>query len=124
MSKQAIAATNARLMESVGNSDAAAAASCYTQDGKFMAPNAEAFAGREAIQGFFQGAFDGGIRGLKLETLTVEILGDTAWEEGLYEMRADSGVLADKGKFIVVWKQTGDEWLLHRDIISTNQPAA
>ncbi len=89
-----------------------------------MASNAEPFAGREAIQGFFQGAFDGGIRELKLETLTVEILGNTAWEEGLYELRADGGVVADKGKFIVVWKQTGDEWLLHRDIISTNQPTA
>ena len=123
MSEQAIAATNARLMESVGKGDAAAAASCYTSDGKFMAPNAEPFAGRAAIEGFFQGAIDGGIGGLKLETLTVEVLGDTAWEEGLYALHGSDGALADQGKFIVVWKQTGDEWLLHRDMISSNQSA-
>ncbi len=124
MSEQAIAATNARLMGAVDSGDAAAAAACYTPDGKFMAANAEPFAGREAIEGFFQGAINAGIKGLKLVTLSVEILGDTAWEEGLYELYAADGVLADKGKFIVVWKQAGDQWLLHRDIISTNQPAA
>ncbi len=123
MSEQAIAATNARLSQAVENRDAAAAAACYTRDAKFMAPNAEPFVGREAIQGFFQGALDGGIAGLKLETLSVELLGETAWEEGLYELYAEGGTLVDKGKFIVVWKQAGDEWLLHRDIISSNQPA-
>jgi uncharacterized protein (TIGR02246 family) len=124
MSEQAIAARNARLIRAVADNDASAAASCYTQEAKFMAPNAEPFAGRTAIQRFFQAAFDGGLESLGLETLTVEILGDTAWEEGLYELHGVDNAVTDRGKFIVVWKRVGDEWLLHRDIISTNQPAS
>ncbi len=123
MSKDAIDATNARLCRAVADKDAAAAAACYTPEAKFMAPNAEAFAGRDAIQGFFQAVVDGGIDGLQLETLGLEILGDTAWEEGLYQLHA-GGSLADQGKFLVVWKRSGDGWLLHRDMISSNRPAA
>ena len=124
MSEQDIAAVSARLSQAVADGNAGAAGACYTEDGKFMAPNAEPFAGRAAIQGFFQGALDGGVKALMLETLALEVLGDTAWEEGLYELHGEGGALADAGKFIVIWKRVDGQWFLHRDMISSNRPAA
>ncbi len=124
MTEQDIAAVNARLSQAVADGDAAAAAACYTEDGKFMAPNAEPFAGRAAIQGFFQGALDGGVKALMLETLALEVLGDTAWEEGLYELHGEGDQVIDAGKFIVIWKRVNGQWFLHRDMISSNRPAA
>ncbi len=123
MSRQDIATVNQRLSQAVQNGDAAAAAALYTEDGKFLAPNADFFSGRDAIQGFFQGAIDGGIKGLNLTTLELEILGDTAHEVGTYELVADGGVVADSGKFIVIWKRIDGTWRLHRDMINTSRPA-
>jgi ketosteroid isomerase-like protein len=87
------------------------------------APNADFFSGREAIQGFFQGAIDGGIKGLNLSTLELEVQDDTAHEVGTYELIADGGAVADSGKFIVIWKRVDGSWRLHRDMINTSRPA-
>ncbi len=123
MSRQDIDNVNQRLSQAVQDGDAAAAAALYTEDGKFLAPNADFFSGRDAIQGFFQGAIDGGIKGLNLTTLELEIQGDTAHEVGTYELVADGGVVADSGKFIVIWKRIDGNWRLHRDMINTSRPA-
>ncbi len=123
MSRQDIDNVNQRLSRAVQDGDAAAAAALYTEDGKFLAPNADFFSGRDAIQGFFQGAIDGGIKGLNLATLELEIQGDSAHEVGTYELVADGGVVADNGKFIVIWKRVDGSWRLHRDMINTSRPA-
>jgi uncharacterized protein (TIGR02246 family) len=123
MSRQDIDTVNKRLAQAVQEGDAAAAASLYTEDGKFLAPNADFFSGREAIQGFFQGAIDGGIKGLNLSTLELEVQDDTAHEVGTYELIADGGAVADSGKFIVIWKRVDGSWRLHRDMINTSRPA-
>ena len=38
-------------------------------------------------------------------------------------MKADGGVVADRGKYIVIWKNEGGSWKLHKDIFNTSQPA-
>ncbi len=81
MSRQDIDTVNQRLAEAVQKGDAAAAAALYTEDGKFLAPNADFLSGRAAIQGFFQAAIDGGIKGLNVSTLELEIQGEPMrWE--------------------------------------------
>ena len=123
MSRQDIDTVNQRLAEAVQNGDAAAAAALYTEDGKFLAPNADFLSGRDAIQGFFQAVIDGGIKGLNLSSLELEIQGDTAHQVGTYELVADGGVVADSGKFIVIWKRVDGNWRIHRDMINTSRPA-
>lgn len=123
MSRQDIDTVNQQLAQAVRNGDAAAAAALYTEDGKFLAPNADFFSGRDAIQGFFQAAIDGGIRGLNLRTLELDVQGDKAHEVGTYELVADGGAVADSGKFIVIWKRVDGAWRLHRDMINTSRPA-
>lgn len=34
----------------------------------------------------------------------------------------DAEAIADRGKYCVVWKRVGGQWLLHRDIWSTSMP--
>ncbi len=123
MSRQDIDTVNKRLAQAVQEGDAAAAAALYTEDGKLLAPNADFLSGRDAIQGFFQGAIDGGIKGLNLSTLELEIQGDTAYEVGTYELVADGGAVADSGKFIVIWKSVHVNLRLQRDMINTSRPA-
>ena len=123
MSRDAIDAANQRLSAGVAAGDAAACAAVYTEDGKFLAPNADFISGRDAIQSLFQSLMDGGIKGLNLTTLELEFLGDTASEMGTYELLADGGAVADSGKFLVVWKNVDGNWRLHRDMINSSLPA-
>ena len=123
MSRQDIDTVNKRLAQAVQEGDAAAAAALYTEDGKFLAPNADFFSGRDTIQGFFQAVIDGGIKGLNLSTLELEVHGETAYEVGTSELVADGGAVADSGKFIVIRKRVDGNWRLHRDMINTSRPA-
>ena len=94
MSASEIAVVNEKLSAAVANGDAAAAASLYTVDGCFIAPNMDFLRGRTAIQGFFQGALDMGVKELKVESLELETFGDTATQVGTYELLAEGGAQA------------------------------
>jgi uncharacterized protein (TIGR02246 family) len=122
MSEATIAQMNARLIAAFAARDAAAAAAHYTTDGKLMVPYAEAHVGRDAIQACIEEGFQRGVARLGLVTVTIEVLGDTAWEEGLFTVWAADGKALDHGKYIVIWKAIGSEWLIARDIMSSNRP--
>lgn len=119
----AVAAVNGRIVAAFRDRDAGAAAACYTADGRLMAPGAEPHVGPEAIRASIQAGFDTGIGGLRLATETLEVLGDTAWEEGIYETFDAAGRSLDLGKYIVIWKRVDGAWLIARDIMSTNRTA-
>ena len=119
----AIAVVNASFMELFGKGDAAAIAELYTEGGQFIPPNSDFVTGKAAIQTTFQGLMDQGIKSLKLETIEIEDYGDTASEVGRYTLKDANGKVLDHGKLVVIWKQEGDQWKLHRDIINSSQPA-
>ena len=122
--RDGIAATNKIFMATFAKEDAAGVAALYTEDGQFMPSNSDFVIGRQAIQATFQGLLDMGIKGIKLETIEVEVLGDSASEVGRYILEAEGGQVADQGKFLVIWKQEAGQWKLHRDMINTSMPAA
>ena len=119
----AIATVNASFMELFGKGDAAAIAELYTEGGQFIPPNSDFVTGKAAIQTTFQGLMDQGIKSLKLETIEIEDYGDTASEVGRYTLKDANGKVLDHGKLVVIWKQEGGQWKLHRDIINSSQPA-
>ena len=119
----AIAVVNASFMELFGKGDAAAIAELYTEGGQFIPPNSDFVTGKAAIQTTFQGLMDQGIKSLKLETIEIEDYGDTASEVGRYTLKDANGKVLDHGKLVVIWKQEGGQWKLHRDIINSSQPA-
>jgi len=103
--------------------DAAGIAALYTEKGQFLLPNSDFVTGREAIQTTFQALMDSGVKAVKLEALEVEGYGDTATEVGKYVLEDGSGLVLDKGKFVVIWKQEAGQWKLHRDIINSSMAA-
>jgi len=123
MSASEIAAVNKKFCAYVANGDLDQLMTLYTEDARFIAPNADFFQGRDEIKGFFQAVLDMGIKEVGLSTNEVDLQGDTAIEVGTYELLVDGGAQADHGKFMVVWKKTSGEWQLHRDMINTSTPA-
>jgi len=115
---------NQSFMTAFAAGDAQALAALYTTDGQLAPPNSDVLTGREAIGGFWQGAMDMGLKGVALETAELDEYGDTAVEQGRYQLTDGEGNVADRGKYLVIWKRAGDTWKLHRDIWNTSMPGA
>jgi uncharacterized protein (TIGR02246 family) len=122
--REAIAAANQSLMATFARGDAAGVAAHYTANGQLLPPNSDAVGGRQAIQAFWQGAMDMGIKSVNLEIAEAEGHGETAHEVGRYTLQAEGGQVLDQGKYVVIWKREGGQWKLHRDIWNSSRPAA
>lgn len=122
--RAAIEAGNQKFVAALGRADAAAIASLYTADAAAFPPNADVVRGRDAIQKLWQSVIDAGIGEATLETTDVEAQDNLAYESGAYVMKTKDGKVADRGKYVVVWKRAGGQWQLHRDIWNTSMPSA
>ncbi len=118
----AIAAANRRFMDSFSQGDAAGIAALYTRDGQLLPGNSDFVTGIPAIEGFWKGAMDMGIKTANLESLELEVHGETAVEVGKYTLEAEGGQTLDHGKYVVVWRNDGGTWKLHRDIWNSSLP--
>ena len=121
--QQAISAVNRRFEAAFEQGDAAGVAGVYTSTARILPPNFEPMDGKEAIQAFWQGAMDMGIQAAQLETIELEIHGDTAIEVGRGTLYVAGGQVADIASYIVIWKKEHNEWRWHRDIWNSDRPA-
>ncbi len=122
--RAAIEAGDKAFTAAVARGDAAAIAALYTSTAEVLPPGGEAAKGREAIQKVFQGGIDAGMNNLTLTTLELEVHGDTAHQVGTWATKGKDGATADTGKYIVIWKNEGGKWRIHRDIWNSNTPPA
>ena len=121
--RAAIAATNEKFIMAVGLGDAAGMAAVYTENGRLLPPNSDFITGKSAIQTFWQGVLNMGIKAVKLETVELEGHDDTAIEVGKYALMDGGGKTLDTGKYVVVWKRELGQWRWHRDIWNSSMPA-
>ncbi len=121
--RAAIEKANKKFADGAAKGDAALIASAYTPDAIAFPANSEAVKGKPAIQKMWQSILDSGINGFELTTSEVEPSGNIAYEVGSYVLKTKDGTVEDRGKYCVVWKRVNGDWLLHRDIWTTNLPA-
>ena len=123
--RAAIEAANKKyFVDAAPKGDAALIAPVYTDDAIAYPANSEAIKGRAALQAMWKSVLDSGIAGFALNTEEVESRGDLAWETGNYVMKLKDGKVADRGKYVVIWKRVNGEWKIHRDIWTTSMPPA
>ena len=124
--RSAIEAVNEKFMAALTRGDAAGVAALYTADARLLPPNLEMMKGTEAIQAFWQGGIDMGIKEARLETVEVEAQENVAYEIGKYILTiqpAGGEAITDMGKYLVIWKHQDGSWKLHVDIWNTSVPA-
>ena len=115
MSQAEIAAVNREFEDAARNGDLARLASLYTSNAIALPPDGRDVRGRENIKQMWGTiAQQIGLKDVRLNTLDLEILGDTAYEvgEGVLTLSGGSAVV----NFVVVWKKVDGRWRLHRDI--------
>lgn len=125
--RRAIEEANARIGASIVKRDGAAIAALYSEDATLLPPGSDALRGRGAIEAFWKGGIEAGMKEGKLTTLDVTSLGgDLACEVGRYAMTMQppgQPAVTDEGKYVVIWKRHGDGgWRLHIDIWNSSRP--
>jgi ketosteroid isomerase-like protein len=100
----------------------------YADDGVLMPPNQPRIAGKEGIRAFFAGMW---VINPTMVLNTTQVVtsdaGDVAIEEGTFALEyrgADGKPINDTGKYLVIWKRTGNDWKVVRDIFNTDLPSA
>jgi uncharacterized protein (TIGR02246 family) len=112
--------------DGVANQDAAALASLYHDDARFLAPNMEPAEGRPAIQAAFQQLLDAGARSLDIEPIDIREAGGMTIEYGRYTLGAEpegGEAMTDVGKYVVVHetREDGSTKIL-LDCFNSNSP--
>jgi uncharacterized protein (TIGR02246 family) len=120
MSTTEIAAVNRAFEEAVRKGDVDRLAQLYTQDAIALPPDGPFVRGRDAIKDLWSGVIrDLALRDVRLQTMELEIAGETACEVGEARLTLEppsSAPTTAAVKYVVAWKKTGGRWQLHRDI--------
>ena len=126
--RKTIEDANRKFGDAVRQGDGAAIGALYTEEATILPPNGEMIKGKPAITAFWTGGLQAGIKEAVLTTAEVLVLGDFALEIGKYALKiqpAGQAVVADTGKYVVLWKKQPDGvWKLHVDIWNTSLPAS
>jgi len=120
--RESIVAGNDAWVAAMEAGNAEAAAALYTESAKIMPPGRDAAVGRSDIQAVWQGAIDNGVKQAELKTDEVQQYNDTVIEVGRYILSGSEEEVLDQGKYMVIWKQVDDQWMLHRGIWNTSLP--
>lgn len=101
-------------------------AGLFAPDGVLMVPHHDPAYGPKGVENLLRQIGELGYEDLRLETVRVDSSGDMAMEIGRYSVgirRADGTILADRGKYLKVWRRLG-AWLIVADCWSSNLPAS
>lgn len=120
--KAAIAASNALFGQAFQKNDSALFVARYASDGCINPTGMPRICGSAGIGAYFRGGYEMGVRDVKLTTEEVLAAEPFVIEVGKYEMLLDKGVSAEKGKFVVIWKQENGVWKMYKDIWNSDAP--
>jgi len=118
--QSAIALANQAFMKAFDDDDAAAVSRCYTVDGQILPPQSEPITGRPGIEAFWRMVLDMGIKAATLETVELVEFPGGACEVGRYVLKTATGQVADRGKYLVIWRDENGAIKLYRDIWNTS----
>lgn len=117
--RDAVEQGNRAFIAAYNAHDAGKIGRLYAVDAAVLPPGAERASGRDAIQKFWQGAMDAGIKNVTVRTIEVQSSGNLAYEVGQFALDApgkDGNSVHTAGKYVVIWKRTKGVWQLYRDI--------
>jgi uncharacterized protein (TIGR02246 family) len=112
--------------DGMANRDAAALASLYAENARFLPPGMEPCEGRAQIQSAMQQLLDMGARSLDVEPLEVSEAGNLTIDYGRYTLGIESEgneAATDLGKYLVVHQRQADgSTKILYDIFNSNTP--
>jgi ketosteroid isomerase-like protein len=115
--RAAIAEQSRVFTNALESGDAQGAARIFSADARLLVAMVDgAVVGREGIAKFWQGAMNGGLKGLKLTTIDLEGDGAMRVETGDYAAMGAGGAEMGRGHYLFVWRKESGEWKIFRDM--------
>ena len=102
--------------------DAEGLASLYSEDAKILSPNRDFVEGKKAIQTFWQGALEMGVKSFKSEIVDTDSSGNLGILVGKYTLYSGENQEIDQGKYVSVLKNIDGKWKVHRDVYNSSMP--
>ena len=126
--QSAVRELDAEFTRHANAGDAAALTNAfYAADAVLLAPGTPKLDGTEAIQAFWQGFIDSGVKDVSIETREIVEAGDYGYGIGAYSctLPSESGERArDTGKYIVIYRRQADGgWKVIADQFNSDLPA-
>jgi len=116
-----LAATAEAWEQAFNDRDIDALVGLNWDDVRVMPPNAEMEQGRDAVARIFQGYMDEKVT-VNLEEIESTATADIGYQVGTYELTAEDGSIADRGKYISTWHMRNGEWRMSNDIWNSDMP--
>jgi len=119
---KAIAAKEAEFAQLFNAKNIDRLAASYTEDARFLPPNAPIVVGRAAIREIFP-VLTQVFSNLHIESGPVWVSGDLAVTHGSYtaKLTTPKGTVDDRGKFIEVWRREANgEWKIFLDTFTSD----
>ena len=113
-----------QYLEALNEGDAAMLARMSTESAILLPPNAEIIEGREAIEKYWRSVFAAGLKDVSARAVQVDGYGGDAVRE-IGRMRVNAPAPRDviEGKYVIVWRKIGENWLLDSIIWNFTRPA-
>jgi len=114
-----------QYLDALNEGDAAMLARLSTERSVLLPPNAEMIEGREAIEKYWRSVFAAGLKDISARTVRVDEYGDDAAREiGRVRVNAPAPRDVIEGKYVIIWRKSGENWLLDSLIWNFTHPAA
>jgi ketosteroid isomerase-like protein len=95
----------------------------YADNSIFMPPNVPLLRGQEPLRAFYNDLMAKGATGLELEVVEISGHGPIAYESGSYSVSYKDGG-RDRGKYVLVLRNSVGSWRVEKTIWSSDLPAA
>jgi len=103
--------------------DSAKAAALYSTTGVVMPPNKPIMRGRQFVEQYYKDRFSEGASDLELTAVDVSGQGTLAYANGDYRLNLVSDGKPrrrDRGKFLWIFRETNNQWLIEYVIFSSD----
>ena len=116
LDQAAVEALERQFADAVSRGDVETLVSMYDPDAVILPAGGKRIEGREAIEAFWRAGVSAA-GGVKLTTTHVRTLAPGLVEEtGEIRMTPPGGANPPPGKYLILWRRTGGEWLLTTDM--------
>lgn len=118
--KRAVRKANADWAAAVKTGDAAAIAAPYAEDALFVLADGTCIRGRAEIEKLYRVGFErrGVAAAAKIDSKTLIVDGDLAYESGYGEVRRAKDGSTAGGRYLTIWQRTADgDWKIIRNLV-------
>jgi uncharacterized protein (TIGR02246 family) len=101
--------------------DPVAVAELFDEDVVYFGPLGQIFEGRAAVEERYRQSLGAGFRDMTVETIEIEVIGDTAWDIARYTITGPQGEPL-QGYHLAILEKVDGEWIVQRTLVNAVMP--